>query len=859
MKNQYMSYQESLDFLHAMEKQYPDLIEIIKIGTTYEGRDIVLATLSQNVETADQKPALLYTGSIHAREWIGHELALKFIRHVVENRSVDPVLENALHESTLYIVPCLNPDGYEYSRKHFSFWRKNRRKNHDGTYGVDLNRNFSIGFVKQRDTNSNVYGGEEPFSEAETRAIKAFVDTHDNITIALDYHSQGNVFFPAHKFKHEAEVNGTDMNVIAANMNDEFVKITGRKYGIHRGKPPAHLISGSGREYYYSRGIMALVVEVGTKNIPDYMKSMSSSIHENIPALIKTFSEVVNYSSYAPKRVEEFTIEARTPHSVTLIWKYEKRDDIFFELYRSTKDKDACNERTKIGIAGENQFVDTDLESSTNYHYTIRAVSKSTRHKSPFAPVVKVRTRLDDDEFFKLIFATKEGTGYVGEYMQEQNRAHFGLNSLFVGINKSKGICDAVVSFDLAALPKNAIVKSARFYLYPMNRVGAKIEKFGQWDLSLLKEGSFSEITDFNAIENAESKGIVGQAIKSRQLTQGIWNFWEFSQRECQMLQEEIANKQAVFRIDGPKHLPDGEDSQMMQFDIGYGKFGGGIHYRPMLDIKYTIENEKLNLPVQTFTTISKAGVEERVLESGFDANGDKVYGYLDFDLSQLPEHDKTMIIQCALRIHNKNTFKKRSDIRFYVEMVELDEAGTYEDIKNREKIEYIGYEVAESDLNRKEYQYFNFDTLSRQVLDKMHQDGKTLKLVIKPTSALGAKRRITQWHDDVELIVKYIEKRRTPVASVENVKITKENRMIKLSWESVEDEALSGYYVVRNTFHPPKHFMDGVKLYGGKDTWTYDNFASFEKEKYYAVFSYDDVPNFSKPAILRYDPLETY
>ncbi|SFV59876.1 Carboxypeptidase A1 precursor [hydrothermal vent metagenome] len=859
MKNQYMSYQESLEFLHAMEKQYPDLIEVIKIGTTYEGRDIVLAKISKNVETADEKPALLYTGSIHAREWIGHELALKFISHVAENQNVDPVLEKALDESTLYMVPCLNPDGYEYSRKHFSFWRKNRRKNHDGTYGVDLNRNFSIGFVKQKDTSSNVYGGEEPFSEAETRAIKEFVDAHDNITIALDYHSQGNVFFPAHKFKHEAEMDGTDMNVIAANMNDEFVKITGRKYGIHRGKPPAHLISGSGREYYYSRGIMALVVEVGTKNIPDYMKSMSSSIHENIPALIRTFSEVINYSSYAPGRVEEFTIEDRTSNSVTLVWKYEKRDDIFFEIYRSTKDKDACNERTKVGIAGENRFVDTDLESSTNYHYTIRAVSKTSACKSPFAPVVKVRTKLDDDEFFKLIFASKEGTGYVGQYTQEQNRSHFGLNSLFVGINKSKGICDAVASFDLSALPKDAIIKSARFYLYPMNRVGAKIEKFGQWDLSLLQHGSFAEITDFNDIENAQSKGHIGQAVKSRQLTQGIWNFWDFSQLECQLLQEEIEHQQAVFRIDGPKYLPDGEDSQMMQFDIGYGQFGGGIHYRPMLDIKYTVENKKLGLPAQMFSTISQAGVEEHVLQSGFDANGDKVYGYLDFDLSQLPEHNKNMIIQCALKIRNKNTFKKKTDIRFYVELVELGEAGTYEDIRNREKIEYIGYEAAESDLNTKEYQYFNFDTLSRQVLDEIHQEGRTLKLVIKPTSALGAKNRITRWHEDVELVVKYIEKRRTPVAAVENVKISKENRMIKLSWNKVEDEALSGYYVVRNSFHPPKHFMDGVKLYGGKDTWTYDNFASFDTEKYYAVFSYDDVPNFSKPALVRYDPLEKY
>ena len=858
MKNQYMSYSESLDFLYEMEKKYPELIKIEKIGTTYEGRDIVLAKISKNVETADEKPAMLFTGSIHAREWVGHELALKFISYMAENQDIDPQLEKSLTESTMYMVPCLNPDGYEYSRKHFSFWRKNRRKNHDGTIGVDLNRNFSIGFVKNPNTSSNVYGGEEPFSEAETRAIKEFVDAHENITIAFDYHSQGNVFFPAHKFMHEAEIDGTDMNVLCANMNDEFTKVTGRKYGIHRGKPPAGLISGSGREYYYSKGIIAIVAEVGTKNIPDYMKSMSGSIHENILALKHAFSEVINYSAVAPKRVDDFTVESRDATSVTLTWKYEVRDDIFFEIFRSTKDKDACNERTKVGVVGGQSFTDTDLNSSTNYHYTIRAVNKNTGYKSPFAPVVKVRTWLEDDEFFKLIFANKSGTGYVGQYTQEQNRSHFGLNSLFVGINKSRGICDAVMSFDLDSIPENAIIKSARFYIYPMNRVGAKIEKFGEWNLSLLEQDSFTEVTDFNEVENAKSKGVMGRAIQSSNLTQGIWNHWSFSKHECELLQSELDKGKAVFRLDGPKTLPEGEDSQMMQFDIGYGKFGGGIHYRPILDIKYTLENEKINLSSDTRTTIGMKKIEEG-LKSGFDKEGHRVYGYLDFDLSQLPDPQETIITQCALRIRNNNTFKTKSDVHYYVELVKLDEVGTYEDIKNREKIEYIGYEVAENDLVKKEYQYFKFDTLSKKVLDTMHQEGKKLKLVIKPTSSLGIKNRIVEWNNDAELVIKYITKRRYPVAKVKNLRITKENKMIKLSWDKVDDEALKGYYVVRNSFHIPNHFMDGVKLYGGKDTWTYDNFASFDKEKHYAVFAYDDVPNFSEPAVIKYNPLEKY
>jgi len=859
MKNQYRSYQESLEILYNLQKENPNLIEIIKIGETYEKRDIVLAKISQNVEEADSKPAMLYTGSIHAREWIGNELALDFMDYVAQNQHIDPILEKSLNEATIYMVPCLNPDGYEYSRKHFSFWRKNRRPNHDGTIGVDLNRNFSIGFKKESNTSSNVYGGEYPFSEAETSAIKKFVDAHDNITISFDYHSQGNVFFPAHKFKHEAEVDGTDMNALCANMNDEIQKVTGRKYGIHRGKPPATLISGSGREYYYSKGIIATVVEVGTKNIPDYMKSMSSSIKENIPALKMAFSETVNYSHYAPKRVDNFTIDKTCFNSVNLIWDYEIRDDIYFEIYRSIEDKDACNDRTRIAIVGEKEYEDTDLNSATTYFYTIRAVNKTTGYKSPFAPVVKVRTQLENNEFYKIIFASKSETGYLGENTKEQNRSHFGENSLFAGVSQSKGVCSSVISFSLDNIPANATIKSARLYLYPMNRVGAKIEKYGEWNASILDRESFGEITDFDEIENASLKGAVGNAIQSHNLTQGIWNFWEFSKHECRLLQDEVSNQKVHFRLDGPKTLPDGEDSQMMQFDIGYGRFGGGIHYRPMLDIKYSIEDSKMKLTPARVLSISKEGIEDS-LRSGFDANGDRVYGYMEFDLDSMPNYDSNIITHAILKIKNKNKFKKNRNTRYYVELIEVDNVENYDDIRNRDKIEYIGYEVSESDLNPKSYNYFIFDTLSKIKLSQLHKKGSTLKLAIKATSPDSSiKDRVLNWDDEVELKIKYINRRRKPLEQVQNVNISKSNNQIKLTWDSIDDEDLRGYYVVRNSFHPPKNFADGVKIYGGKDTYTYDNFGSLDKEKYYSVFSYDDVPNYSKPTHMKYNPLEVY
>lgn len=863
MKKQYNSYQDTIDFLREVEKSYPNLVKVTTIGKTHEEREIVLATISLNVDKADEKPALLYTGSIHAREWIGNELAIKFIEYITGNYQFDPRLEKTLESSTLYIVPCLNPDGFEYSRKHFSFWRKNRRKHSDGTYGVDLNRNFSVGFEKVNDKKSNVYGGDKPFSEPETRAIKEFVDARSNITISLDYHSQGNVFFPAHKFRHEAEPDGTDLNNLCANMSAEINRVTGRTYGIHRGKPPVKLISGSGREYYYSKGIKAIVVEVGTKNIPDYMINMTESIDEHIPALLRAFEEVPNYSSFAPKRVENFTIESVDTKEVTLSWDYEDNEDIYFEIYRNIKDKQSCGPHNRVGVTKSKTFTDVQLQTGRNYFYNIRAIDIKTKIKSPFAPNIKVRTLLDRDEFSKIIFPIKSEIGYLGQYTKESNRKHFGYNSLFVGVNKNKGVCNAVLSFSLANIPKNAQIKSAKLYIYPMNRVGAKIEKYGEWNVSIIDQRSYSDIYDFDQIEEAKTIESIERPLKSKNLTQGIWNNWEFSEYECSLLEKEIANDKVVFRMDGPKELPLGEDSQMMQFDIGYGQFGGGLHYRPMLDIKYTIPSSELKIEPFKVATISKKIIDETKLSTGFDSDGDKVYGFMEFDVSELPNPETTVITEAYIEIKNLNTIKNGGDTRFYLELVEdVDSRDDYESVKNREKIEFIGYEVANSELEFKEKKYFIFDNYTKLELERFHEEAKTIKVIIRATSPDMKKDKLIDWYKEgkkskPKLVIKHIHKRKEPIEVVNNLKVSVEKGLIKLSWNNPKDKDFVGCYVVRNSFHPPKLPSDGVKLYGGSDSYTYDNFASLDKEKYYAVFTYDDVPNYSEPIVIKYEPKE--
>ncbi|QUM77725.1 peptidase [Moritella sp. 24] len=858
MKRQYVSYQDAIDFLTQAMADHPDLIRLESIGNTCEGRPIMMVTLSENIANADTKPALLYTGTIHAREWIGIELAINFVRYIIDNYPNNPKVLQALKRNTLYMVPCLNPDGFEYSRLHYSFWRKNRRDNGDGTFGVDLNRNFDVNFRKTNNTSSNIYGGTHAFSEPETQAIKNFVDNKPNITIALDYHSQGNVFFPAHKFNHEAELEGTDLNVLCANMAQEIYRISGRRYGIHRGKPPANLINGSGREYYFNRNILSSVVEVGTRNIPDYLTNMVQDVEENIPALLYALGETINYSVNAPARPQQFTTTDINSHQCDLIWADSKDEpNCYFEIYRSEKPKDYCTEHNLIAITANKTYVDKQLKANQRYFYNIRKVNRDSNIKSPFAPELKLKTKLNRDEFSNTLFPQSNNIGYVSSLNQTKNKEHFGHNSLFIGVNKTQGVCYGVIDFDLLRLPPDAIIRKATFYLYPMNRVGTKIEDYGEWSISILNPEDITDITNFAEIDQATPVETLGYAIGSDQQTQGIWRHWYFNDVERQALQSQLTNGRLLLRIQGPKTLPLANDSQMMQFDIGYGRFGGGIHYRPNIEIEYTLAAENTTISAGRTCTSSKDGVEYDCLRSGFDSNGDTIFGQVNFDLSALTDNGESDIVitQAYVELCAEVHQAMREPMRFIVEVSESD-SEVYDDIKKRQRIAYLGYDVSSEELKVNPKHLFMFDSAAKQQLEQLHTDKADLTLTIKATSASRKPNATVDWSANKyppKLVVEYIKRRKQALPAPTQFNAKLEKGIVRLEWEKPDDADLMGCFVVRNCFHPPRSPFDGVKLYAGKDNYTYDRFGNPNIAKYYSVFSYDSVPNYSQAISLSY------
>lgn len=143
------------------------------IGYSFQGREIYAMHVG---EVTGRQFIAVY--AVHAREWITARLALKH-------------LKIGLKRGGGWVIPLLNPDGAQLSQTTCPLWKANAR-------GVDLNCNFDADWGSGR-LNTKMRGGEncigdEPFSEAETSALRDFTFKIRPF-VTLSFHTKGEEIY----------------------------------------------------------------------------------------------------------------------------------------------------------------------------------------------------------------------------------------------------------------------------------------------------------------------------------------------------------------------------------------------------------------------------------------------------------------------------------------------------------------------------------------------------------------------------------------------------------------------------------------------------------------------------------------
>lgn len=196
---------EVMSELDDMFAMYPNLISerepLSTSNLTHDGRMQYWVRISDNPDVNEDEPEVLYTGIHHAREPMSVQQMIFYMWYLLENYDSDDMIKQLVDNTEMYFVPVINADGYEYNHQTNpnggGMWRKNRRDNGGGEYGVDPNRNY--GYMWGYDNSGSspypgdeTYRGPSAFSEPEIQNIRDFCESNE-FKIALNYHSYSNL------------------------------------------------------------------------------------------------------------------------------------------------------------------------------------------------------------------------------------------------------------------------------------------------------------------------------------------------------------------------------------------------------------------------------------------------------------------------------------------------------------------------------------------------------------------------------------------------------------------------------------------------------------------------------------------
>jgi len=263
----YHSYAELESDLEALARAHPQIARLFTLGLSLEGRKITAVKISDNVDFDEPESEVLFLGCHHAREWISVEIPFLLAKHLLENYTSNSAIRAAVDQSEIWIVPLVNPDGLEYSIRYYRYWRKNRRLNTDGSFGVDLNRNYGYGWAYDDKGSSpipasEIYRGTAAFSEPETRAVQnLFVEREFQALVS--YHSYSQIILYPWGYTTDPTDKDALHELLAAEMSALMQEVNGRVYAFGSAAGSLYLTNGDTTDWAFgTAGIPAFTIEL---------------------------------------------------------------------------------------------------------------------------------------------------------------------------------------------------------------------------------------------------------------------------------------------------------------------------------------------------------------------------------------------------------------------------------------------------------------------------------------------------------------------------------------------------------------------------------------------------------------------
>jgi len=135
--DRYPIYDVYIDMMYLFGEDHPDICRIDTVGYSQQGREILFAKISDNVDVEEDEPEFMYTAQMHGDELVTYIMMLRLIDYLLSNYGTDPEVTNLVNNIEIWINPLANPDGTYHGGNNTVSGAQRCLAN-----GVDANRNF---------------------------------------------------------------------------------------------------------------------------------------------------------------------------------------------------------------------------------------------------------------------------------------------------------------------------------------------------------------------------------------------------------------------------------------------------------------------------------------------------------------------------------------------------------------------------------------------------------------------------------------------------------------------------------------------------------------------------------------------
>jgi len=251
-----------------MVMKHPDKASIFIAGKSYEGRQLK----GLKIGSRDPKAkAIWFHAGIHAREWAAPAACIFIINLLLT--SSDPSVMRLVDDLTWYVVPVLNPDGYEYSHTTNRMWRKTRRPQNYFCTGADPNRNWDAHFgttgVSSNEC-SDIYPGPYAFSEVEVRTTaQTILSLKDSIHAYISFHAFSQLWLMPWGYTKDKCDDYDDLYSLAAEATRKVEQTHNTNWRVG---PPSHILyAASGGSFDWVKATAGVKYAYALELRPDRM------------------------------------------------------------------------------------------------------------------------------------------------------------------------------------------------------------------------------------------------------------------------------------------------------------------------------------------------------------------------------------------------------------------------------------------------------------------------------------------------------------------------------------------------------------------------------------------------------------